>query len=131
MPANTVRAWVLGMIFTTLGSGINMLFSMRSPSLTITSLVAQLVSWPIGHAWYLVMPSRKFRTFGKEWSLNPGPFNMKEHALITIMANASFGSGAAYSTDTLLAQKAFYGQNWGAFSPFPPLQMRGKSLTLS
>jgi hypothetical protein len=27
--ANTVRAWVLGMFFTTLGSGLNMLLSMR------------------------------------------------------------------------------------------------------
>jgi hypothetical protein len=27
--ANTVRAWVLGMFFTTLGSGLNMFLSMR------------------------------------------------------------------------------------------------------
>ncbi len=27
--ANTVRAWVLGMIFVTLGSGLNMFLSMR------------------------------------------------------------------------------------------------------
>lgn len=27
--ANTVRAWVLGMIFTTIGSGLNMFLSMR------------------------------------------------------------------------------------------------------
>lgn len=27
--ANTVRAWILGMIFTTLGSGLNMFLSMR------------------------------------------------------------------------------------------------------
>jgi hypothetical protein len=28
-PANTVRAWVLGMLFTTVGSGLNMFLSMR------------------------------------------------------------------------------------------------------
>lgn len=27
--ANTVRAWILGMIFTTIGSGLNMFLSMR------------------------------------------------------------------------------------------------------
>lgn len=29
------------------------------------------------------------------------------------MANASFGNGQAYSTDTVLAQKAYYGQDLG------------------
>lgn len=28
--ANTVRAWILGMIFVTIGSGLNMFLSMRS-----------------------------------------------------------------------------------------------------
>lgn len=28
-PANTVRAWILGMFFTTVGSGLNMFLSMR------------------------------------------------------------------------------------------------------
>jgi hypothetical protein len=31
-PANTVRAWVLGMLFTTIGSGLNMFLSMRQDS---------------------------------------------------------------------------------------------------
>jgi hypothetical protein len=33
--ANTVRAWVLGMLFTTLGSGLNMFLSMRCASASI------------------------------------------------------------------------------------------------
>lgn len=38
---------------------------------------------------------------------------MKEHTLIVIMANASFGGTFAYSTDVLLAQQVYYGQNFG------------------
>ena len=38
VPANTVRAWVLGLLFTTIGSGLNMLFSLRNPQITITSM---------------------------------------------------------------------------------------------
>lgn len=38
---------------------------------------------------------------------------MKEHTVIVVMANASYGAGQAYSTDTILAQKAFYGQDLG------------------
>jgi hypothetical protein len=37
-----------------------------------------------------VLPTRQFTTFGCTWSLNPGKFNMKEHMVITIMANAGF-----------------------------------------
>lgn len=59
------------------------------------------------------MPSKTFTTFGRQWSLNPGPFNMKEHTIIVVMANASFGGGAAYSTDILIAQLGFYHQNFG------------------
>jgi hypothetical protein len=66
------------------------------------------------------MPSRKFKAFGQEWSLNPGPFNIKEHALIVIMANASFGGGVAYFTDTIQAQKAFYHQDFGMAHGFHP-----------
>jgi len=90
-----------------------MLFSMRAPSLVITSLVAQLVAYPLGYGWTKIMPSRRFRLFGKEFSFNPGPFNMKEHTIIVVMANCTFGGGVAYSTDTILAQRAFYGQNFG------------------
>ncbi|KAI9731982.1 MAG: hypothetical protein M1834_004433 [Cirrosporium novae-zelandiae] len=113
VPANTIRAWVIGLVMTTIGSGLNMLFSMRSPSLVITSILAQLVSYFVGVGWEKVMPNREFNTFGLKWNLNPGPFNMKEHAIITVMANVNFSGGAAYSTDTILAQRGFYGQNMG------------------
>ena len=113
MPANTIRAWVIGMFLTTIGSALNMLFSMRAPSIIISSLVAQLVAYPIGYAWQKIMPNRKFGSGRFAFNLNPGPFNMKEHTVIVVMANATFGGGAAYSTDTILAQRAFYGQNYG------------------
>ena len=57
------------------------------------------------------MPSRQFATFGLKWSLNPGPFNIKEHSIIVVMASVSFS--AAYATDIILAQIAFYKQDFG------------------
>jgi hypothetical protein len=101
------------MIFVTIGSGLNMLFSLRNPSIQITSIVAQLVSYPFGVAMAKVLPERKFKTFGLVWSLNPGPFNMKEHALITIMANVSFAQGAAYSTYGIESLIGFYKIDYG------------------
>ena len=41
-PANTVRAWVLGMIFVTLASGLNMFLSMRSPAINFPPIVILL-----------------------------------------------------------------------------------------
>ncbi len=87
MPANTVRAWVIGIIFATIGSALNMLFSMRSPSITITTYVAQLLSHPVGLFWARVMPDRQYKIFGLKFNLNPGPWNLKEHTLVVIMAN--------------------------------------------
>ncbi|EKD18024.1 uncharacterized protein L3040_004563 [Drepanopeziza brunnea f. sp. 'multigermtubi'] len=113
MPANTPRAWILGMLWCTIGSAVNMLFSLRNPSIYLTPIVTLLLSYPVGLAWQYAMPSKRFTTFGYTWSLNGGPFNMKEHTLIIIMANASFGGTTAYSTDVLLAQEVYYGQKFG------------------
>jgi hypothetical protein len=41
-PANTVRAWVLGMLFVTVASGINMFLSMRSPAINFPNIVVLL-----------------------------------------------------------------------------------------
>lgn len=55
-----------------------------------------------------VLPTTRFNTFGFVWSLNPGPFNIKEHVCITVMANIAYPGG--YATDILVAQRLFYGQ---------------------
>lgn len=111
VPANTVRAWTIGLALTIIGASMNTLFSLRQPSISIGPLVAQIVAYPIGHAWARIVPEREFNTFGLRWSLNPGPFNIKEHAVITVMAGVSFS--VAYSTDIILAQMVFYKQNFG------------------
>lgn len=111
VPANTIRAWTLGIFFVFIGASVNTIFSLRAPSIAIGPLVAQIIAWPIGHGWAKIMPNKQFSTFGIKWNLNPGPFNVKEHSVIVVMAGVSFGS--AYATDILLAQIAFYKQNFG------------------
>jgi len=78
-------------MFAVIGSGVNMLFSMRYPKIAISTLIAQLIAYPFGNLWAAYMPTWTIRIFGREWTLNPGPFTIKEHTLITIMANVSFG----------------------------------------
>ena len=108
---NTIRAWTIGLTLVVVGASMNTLFSLRSPSISLGTLVAQVISWPMGHGWAMVMPTKKFRTFGISWSLNPGPFNVKEHSVIVVMAGVSFS--VAYATDIILAQLVFYNQDFG------------------
>ncbi|KAK7209644.1 hypothetical protein V2G26_016822 [Clonostachys chloroleuca] len=113
LPANTVRAWVIGMVLCAIGSGVNMLFSLRNPSVAITTYVIQLIAYPIGRGWDLIMPDREWNLFGLKFNLRPGKFNFKEHVIIVAMSNAAYGGGSLYATDVLLAQQLFYHENFG------------------
>ncbi|KAH8597809.1 OPT oligopeptide transporter [Bisporella sp. PMI_857] len=88
-PCSTVRAWVIGGFFSIFLAFINQMFSIRQPPINIDSNVAQLLAFPLGKAWEKTMPDWRFKLFGTEHSLNPGPFNKKEHMLIAIMANTA------------------------------------------
>jgi len=57
---------------------------------------------PVGKFMAKVLPDKRFRLMGKEHSLNPGPFNKKEHMLITIMANVAFNT--PYTGYTIFVQ---------------------------
>ncbi|CAD1810437.1 OPT family small oligopeptide transporter [Candida parapsilosis] len=109
MPQATIRGWTIGLILTTIGSAMNMYFSLHRPTITITTLVTSILAYPMGRFWARCFPNWKI--FGVP--LNPGPFNIKEHAVITIMANASFNSGPAYSTDILVSMNKFYNIDFG------------------
>lgn len=65
----------------------------------------------MGTGWAKFMPDVGFKFFGTEIRLNPGPFNKKEHTIITMMAAA--GTTISYSISILIAQQIFYGQVWG------------------
>ncbi|KAJ5088175.1 OPT oligopeptide transporter [Penicillium angulare] len=110
--ANTFRAWFLGVLLTIVFTGVNQLFTLRYPTIFLTSYVSQVVGYPMGTFLAKVLPTRVFSVFGFRFSLNPGPFNQKEHMLITIMANVGYGGalGTAYTTNifTVLGVKKWY-----------------------
>ncbi|KAJ3825307.1 OPT oligopeptide transporter [Lentinula raphanica] len=104
MPVSTLRAWVLGMIWSIVVPGMNQFFFFRYPSVEVTGIVAQLITYPIGRAAAAYLP--RWNLFGVE--LNPGPFTIKEHVLIT----ATVGQTSAYGTDIIAVQRFFYSQNY-------------------
>lgn len=111
----TFRMWFLGLLSCGLLSFLNQFFAYRTEPLVITQITVQVATLPVGHFMAAVLPKTKFRIPGfgsKIFSLNPGPFNMKEHVLISIFANAgsAFGSGSAYAVGIVTIIKAFYGR---------------------
>ncbi|RDW87223.1 small oligopeptide transporter-like protein [Coleophoma crateriformis] len=111
IPANTFRMWILGILFTMVGCGVNQFFSMRYPSVTLVSLVAELLAFPLGVALAKTLPlyTMDLGLLGK-WCLNPDRhFNIKEHCVIVIMSNVSFGNGSPDATSIIQAGKGFYG----------------------
>lgn len=109
----TLRAWIIGLLFTTIGSALNSLFYLRQPYITIPMYIAQVLAYPLGKAWEKWMPKKSFRVFGYEIHLNPGPFTKKEHAIAVIMANATWSGGPTYGTDITVALRAFYHHRMG------------------
>ena len=105
-------------------------------------MVPLLLSYPIGKAWARYLPNVSLFSM----SLNPGPFTIKEHVIITIMA--SVGDGTAYAvgtqfgnilqcyllcflhhlqTDIIAVQKVFYNENPSFVCTFD-LQMNSISI---
>lgn len=80
MIVNTLRAWVIGLVWSVIIPGLNQFFFFRFPSVTISGIVAQLLAFPVGRAAAASLPNWKI--FGLP--LNPGPFSIKEHVLITV-----------------------------------------------
>ncbi|KAF8975589.1 hypothetical protein BGZ46_009001, partial [Entomortierella lignicola] len=94
LPCLTFRFWVMGVFFTVLLAFVNQFFFFRTNPLTLSAMVIQLIAYPIGKFMARVLPSG---------ILNPGPFNIKEHVLITMAANCA--GGTAYAVDITIIQK--------------------------
>ena len=119
MPCLTFRSWFLGLFFTLLVSSVNVFFTFRYPAPIVTPVIVQVISYPFGKALARLLPATTFRVpkwmqkmgFEDEFSFNPGPFNIKEHTVIVIMANAA--TGPAYALNFSLASQKFYGIRQG------------------
>ncbi|WOK95239.1 oligopeptide transporter 5-like [Canna indica] len=117
-PCLTFRCWVLGCIFCVMLAFVNQFFGYRTNQLSISSVCIQIVALPIGRWMALVLPKKMIKVPLTNWSfsMNPGPFTMKEHALITIFA----GSGAAgvYAVHIVTIVRAFYQRSIHFFAAF-------------
>ncbi|KAF9359138.1 hypothetical protein BGX26_000082 [Mortierella sp. AD094] len=90
---------------------VNEFFYLRQTSISISYPIVALLSLPLGHFMAKVLPTRTFRipispTRRFSFTLNPGPFTIKEHVLIGTMAACNTSN--AYAVDIVIIQKVFY-----------------------
>jgi OPT family oligopeptide transporter len=71
----------------------------------------QLLAFPVGKLSEKILPNYEFPLGRFSFNLNPGPFAIKEHVLITVMANAAATTFDAI--DIIVVQKIYYNQDWG------------------
>ncbi|KAF8729166.1 hypothetical protein HU200_017749 [Digitaria exilis] len=122
LPVWTFRMWTIGLVSCAVMSFLNQFFTYRTEPLIVTQITVQVASLPVGHFMARVLPRTRYRIpamlGGGEWSLNPGPFNMKEHVLISIFANAgfAFGGGNAYAVGIIDIIRAFYHRSISFFT---------------
>ncbi|XP_034677706.1 oligopeptide transporter 1-like [Vitis riparia] len=121
-PCLTFRTWVLGLISCVLLAFVNQFFGYRDNQLSISSVSAQIVVLPLGKFMATMLPTKQVNVPFTNWSfsLNPGPFSLKEHVLITMFANA--GSGGVYAVYIITIVKAFYHRNLNPVAGYLLLQ---------
>ncbi|KAF7344027.1 OPT oligopeptide transporter [Mycena venus] len=93
----TFRVVVISTIFVCLGAFTGQLSFFRTTSASFSVFFIVLVSWPVGKMMEQLLPDYRVPLGRFSFSLNPGPWSVKEHVLIGIAGNAaSKGNWATY-----------------------------------
>lgn len=91
----------------------NVFFNFRNPAPTIVPNVITLCAHPFGKLLAYSLPITTYRMprwlGGFEFSLNPGPWNIKEHACVFMMANVAAGS--PYAINAVVVAEMDYGKS--------------------
>ncbi|WWC67755.1 uncharacterized protein I206_101667 [Kwoniella pini CBS 10737] len=96
LPVITFRAVLLASIFCIIGSIVSQISYFRTTTAPFPVFFVILASHPLGKFLARVLPDYRVPLGRFSFSLNPGPFNVKEHVIIGIAANA--GSQGQWAT---------------------------------
>lgn len=111
VPCETIRVYILGLIWNGIGTFINQFFSERMPGISLGGSTVQLLLYPCGVLLEKILPKYKFKIWKYEFDLNPGPWTYKEQMLTTIFFIVS---GPSYVSWNIHVQKLalFYDNKW-------------------
>ncbi|KAK1991360.1 OPT oligopeptide transporter [Colletotrichum falcatum] len=103
----TFRSLLLSTLFCVIGSITSQLSYFRTTAAPFPVFFVILASAPLGRLLARVLPDYKVPLGKFSFSLNPGPFSIKEHAIIGIAANA--GSQGQWATFLPTNAALYYG----------------------
>ncbi|RWV80673.1 hypothetical protein GW17_00058020, partial [Ensete ventricosum] len=90
----TFRTWLIGIPICILGSVIIGLSSYRQQIFDLSQVCINIFVLIAGNLMAKSLPNKVVRVPYTNWSfsLNPGPFNLKEHVVTTLLANTQSGT---------------------------------------
>ncbi|KAF3057955.1 Oligopeptide transporter 8 [Daldinia childiae] len=108
LPTLTFRYFVLSILFVIPGAFLSSMNSYRTTYAPYSVFFVQIASNYVGLWLARVLPNRQFRIPFTRWSfnMNPGPWSVKEHVLITLTA-ASGATGNGGTTPIALGDLYF------------------------
>jgi OPT family small oligopeptide transporter len=110
LPTITFRYFLLCLIFVTPGAFLSQMSYFRTTQAPYSIFFVQIASHYLGHFFARVLPATVVRVPFTPWSfsLNPGPWSIKEHVLVTVTAS----SGATYNLGfyPIAMAELFYGE---------------------
>ncbi|KIO18645.1 hypothetical protein M407DRAFT_83694, partial [Tulasnella calospora MUT 4182] len=118
MPTLTFRMWFIGLTVCVIAGCLNFFFALRWPSPSITETFIAVLIYPFGKALDRLLPIRYWTIppsipliGGREFTLNPGPFNIKEHTLAFMMSSAT--ATYVYGMSMIISTEKEYGVHLG------------------
>ncbi|KAF9088306.1 hypothetical protein BGX27_002722 [Mortierella sp. AM989] len=88
LPTVTFRYFVLSTFFISLGAVISQISWFRTTSASYSMFFVQIVSYWLGNLMARSLPAKDINLGLFKFNLNPAPFSIKEHVLITLAASA-------------------------------------------
>ncbi|PIL27341.1 transporter [Ganoderma sinense ZZ0214-1] len=101
LPVLTLRTLFLGIGLSAFTSVLATIYTFKPQNASVSQLFCLIIAYVLGTAMHSMMP-----TTGYWHYLNPGPFNIKEHTAIVIMASTA--STVAVAMEVIAALDLFY-----------------------
>lgn len=110
----TFRMFFLGLGLAIFGSVLQEIFYFKPQVVVVSNIFLTVIAYALGEFMAFIIPRDPIQIGSFRFTpgrickfLNPGPFNIKEHAAISMCATA--GAVSALATEALAAQSLYYG----------------------
>eukprot|EP01135_Chromosphaera_perkinsii_P000639 Nk52_evm6s147 gene=Nk52_evmTU6s147 len=115
-PILTFRVFLISSLLTYIVGYVNQIGSYRTVSFSIDTVVVFIVSFPLLKMISEKLPNYRMNIGSMQFDLNPKPFNIREHLLISVIS--SDAAGSSYVANTLYFMEYQLHDNLGWMGDF-------------